>query len=96
MDPHELLDQVNDRDSFFEFVRALIGDRKEEVAKERISPGSPHGSVANGWENGTIEGYLDAALRWAESTDMGRTQGVPGSPSSRSFAVFLYCGKVYE
>jgi hypothetical protein len=96
LDLHELLDQVNDRDSFFEFVRALVRDREEEVARERVSPSSPYGPGANGWENGTIEAYLDAAMSWAKSTDMGRTQGVPESPSWRAFAVFLFCGKIYE
>jgi hypothetical protein len=88
------LDQVSDRESFFRFVRALIADKEDSAARERLSPSSPYGPTANGWENGTIEAYLDAALAWAESTNMG--QGLPAEPSWKSFADFLYCGKIYE
>ena len=95
-DPAELLDQVNDRESFLAFVRALIADRVDEVEKERIQPSSPWGPGANGWENGTIETFLDAAVRWAEDSNMGQIQGLPEGASWRAFAVFLYCGKIYE
>lgn len=95
-DPADLLDQVVDRESFLAFVRALIADRVDEVEKERVQPSSPWGPGANGWENGTIEQYLFAALRWAEATRMGETQGLPADPSWRAFAVLLYCGKIYE
>ena len=81
----ELLDQVNDRDSFFAFVQALIEDRR-----------SPRGPRAHGWENGTIEDYLDGALRWAIDSEMGQSQGVPQAPSWRMFAEFLQSGKFYE
>jgi len=92
----DLLDQVCDRDSFFAFVQALIEDRRDEVEKERVRPSSPWGPGANGWENGTIEAYLEAALVWAGSTGMGESQGLPAGPTWRAFAVFLYCGKIYE
>jgi hypothetical protein len=92
LDPHA----VHDRDSFFAFVAALIADRRASVAAERVAPSSPYGPDAGGWENVTIERFLDAALRWAESTDMGVSQGLPVVPSWEGFAVFLSCGKVYE
>jgi glycine C-acetyltransferase len=44
----------------------------------------------------TIEAFLGAASSWAESTNVGLTQGLdPANPWKR-FAVFLYCGKIYE
>ena len=95
-DPHELLNCVTDRESFLAFVRALVADRESEVAKEPSHPSRPYSCGANGWENGTIEAYLDAALRWAEDTDIGQTQGLPSEPSWKAFATFLYCGKIYE
>ena len=95
-DPADLLEQVVDRESFLAFVRALIADRVDEVEKERVQPSSSWDPGANGWENDTIEQYLFAALRWAEATHMGETQGLPAGPSWRAFAAFLYCGKIYE
>jgi hypothetical protein len=94
-DPADLLEQVTDRESFLAFVHALIMDRENEVAKERVQ-GSPWGPGPNGWQNGSIEQFLDAAARWAEATNMGQTQGLPEEPSWRAFAAFLYCGKIYE
>jgi hypothetical protein len=77
---HEKLDQVESRDSFFDFVRALIQDRRNPA----------------GWENDTIEGFLEAALAWAEDSGMGESQGLTEDQIWKMFAVFLYCGKIYE
>lgn len=93
---YKKLEMVTDRESFFDFVHALIADRQEEVAKEKKNPSNPYGSGANGWENDTIEDFLEAALAWATETDMGETQGLPSGPNWKGFAVFLYCGKIYE
>jgi hypothetical protein len=51
---------------------------------------------SGGWEHSTTEAFLEAALAWGESTDMGQELGLPPGPSWRAFAVFLYCGKIYE
>jgi hypothetical protein len=97
MDAYEFLEKVHDRESFFAFVRALIADRDAAVALERESPsGSYAESDAGGWYNTVIETYLSAALNWAQTTGMGLSQGLPEDPSWKSFAVFLYCGKIYE
>jgi len=93
-------DAVHDRESFFAFVRALVADREAAVAAEKRQPTDPRvlGLVhdAGGWYNFTIESYLEAALRWAEDSDMGESQGLPPGPSWRAFAAFLLCGKIYE
>ncbi len=89
-------DAVRDRESFFAFVAALAADRRASAAADRIVPGSPYGPAAGGWENVTIEDFLEAALSWAESTGMGESQGLPTAPTWRGFAAFLYCGKIYE
>ena len=89
-------DQVHDRDSFFAFVHALAADRRAAVVAEAAEPSSPYGPDAGGWENVTIEDFLEAALSWAESTGMGESQGLPPGPSWRAFASFLFCGKIYE
>jgi hypothetical protein len=88
-------DAVHDRASFLAFVAALAAHRRASVAAEAASASSPWGPDAGGWENTTIERYLDAAYRWA--VDMGaRPHGLPAEPSWRSFAEFLYCGRSYE
>ena len=92
---HEKLEEVIDRDSFLAFVKALIVDREAEVAIEKDYPSSPSGAGANGWENGTIERYLEAAVRWAEDS-RGQPLELPEEPSWKAFATFLYCGKIYE
>ena len=91
VEPHELLEKVKDRASFLIFVAALIADRKQSVEKERQRPSSPYGPDANGWENTTIEAFVDAAFRWAEDSE-----DLPEEPSWKAFATFLYCGKIYE
>lgn len=96
MELDQALDRVKDRQSFLFFVASLAADRADEVAKERLSPSSPYGPGQNGWENGTIEQFLDAAIRWAESTDFGLSQGLKPDNPWKQFAVFLYCGKIYE
>ncbi len=96
MELHEQAEAVHDSCTLLEFVRALIADRKDELRKELIDPSSPHGRGANGWENGTIEAFLDAACSWAEASDFGRLQGLRDSNPWCQFAVFLYCGKICE
>ena len=89
-------DAVHDRESFLAFVSALAADRRASVAAEKASPSSPYGPAAGGWENVTIERFLEAALSWAERTGMGESQGLTAGPTWRGFADFLYCGKIYE
>ena len=98
MSAEELLDQVHDRESFFAFVRALIAERERAVESEKTDPTPYLGLVTDseGWYNYSIEGYLEAALSWAETSDMGARQGLPVEPSWQAFATFLYCGKIYE
>ena len=87
----ERLDRVRDRASFLEFVDSLAEDREDEVKKERLSPSPPFGPGTNGWENGSIETYLDACVRCAVDGD-----ALPEEPSWQAFAHFLWLGKGYE
>ena len=53
--------------------------------------------VGNGWQNATIDQFLQAAVAWAEDSDFGRRQElVPDASPWRRLAVFLYAGKIYE
>ena len=96
MDLFEQADAVHDQRTLLKFVKALVLDREDEVAKEALSPSPSQDSGANGWENGSIEAYLDAAGRWAETTNFGQTQGLSTANPWRQFAAFLLCGKIYE
>ena len=97
MELNEALEKVNDEASFLVFAKALLADREDEVRKEKIKPSSPYGPGANGWENGSIEAYIESAIAWAEDSNFGKSQepGIQENPW-KQFAVFLYCGKIYE
>ena len=93
---HQILERVESPISFLEFARALVADRAASVAAESANPSSPYGPDAGGWENTTIEAYLEAAVAWAEDSSFGVSQGLQGANPWRVFATFLYCGKIYE
>ena len=80
VDLNARLEAVTDRDSFLAFVRALVADRQ----------------TGQGWESDSIEQFLDAAAAWAEDSQFGDSQGLKEASPWKRFAVFLYCGKVYE
>jgi hypothetical protein len=50
----------------------------------------------NGWENHTIEDFLEAAIAWGDATGMGTTQGLQKDSAWKRCATFLWCGKIYE
>jgi len=87
-------DDVSDFDSFVRFVGWLARDRADEVAKEKLAPSHPMGPGVNGWENSTIEAFLEAAAAWA--TDMRDKSKQEPVPSWREFAFILHAGKTYE
>lgn len=92
----KLRDGVVDEESFIHFLSALFADRKDEVEKEKDNPSSHYGSGANGWENGTIEEFLEAATAWAEASKNGlEFYQKPSNPWKRC-ADILYMGKIYE
>ncbi len=92
MELYELLEKVDVPESFLEFVRMLQADRLAEVGRQT----DDFGRGANGWENHTIEDFLEAAVRWGEDSDMGANQGIENASVWKKCATFLYCGKIYE
>jgi len=92
----DLLIEVNSERSLLDFIAALIKDRCEAIAAEERNPSSPYGPDAGGWENTSIERFLEAAAAWAESTNFGLTKGLHADNPWRRFANFLACGKDYE
>jgi hypothetical protein len=95
LDLHGLLGRVNDFPSFLTFVSALAADRADSVEQEKISPSNPYGPEANGWENTSIEQYLECAVAWAQDAVVGRSPGQVQA-SWQAFANFLLAGKTYE
>lgn len=87
-------DDVHDEASFLRFVAALAADRRSAAQQERSA--HPQDAVG-GWQNRTIESFLDGAFAWAQDSDFGRTQGLSEDVSPwRRMAVFLFAGKIYE
>jgi hypothetical protein len=93
---HALVEEVRDEKSFLVFVDALRRDRELAAAGEKASPSGIFGPSQRGWENITIESFLEAAYAWAEDTEFGATQDLREASPWKKFAVFLYCGKIYE
>ncbi|WP_320151123.1 hypothetical protein [uncultured Tolumonas sp.] len=96
MELHELVEIVDDQNSFLAFVEKLRIDREDAVRQTKYNPRASYSSDANGWENATIESFLGAAHAWAMDSDFGESQGLSGENLWKKMAVFLYCGKIYE
>ena len=92
----ESLERVTDEATFLVFLATLADDRLDEVEREKVAPSSPWGSGANGWENGTIEAFLERASEWGRASSNGlRFYSKPANPWRRC-ADILYAGKIYE
>ena len=96
MTPEDAIEQVVDAESFLRFVEALESDRRNEIKKAQVSPTSPYSRGHNGWENGTIEGFLEAARAWAQDSKFSVHDWSSASAMWRGFAKFLLAGKSYE
>jgi len=91
-EPHELLEEVKDEASFLLFVKSLISDREAHETKSIDEVG-----FAGEWANNSINGFLEAAVAWAEDSNFGVRQDSELEFNKwKQFAVFLYCGKIYE
>jgi hypothetical protein len=91
MNLDDLLEKVNSRQSFLDFVEALRDDKIDEDKKEEVKKSSPYGPGANGWENGTIQTFLDAVHAFGQDSSK-----VTEQPDWKTFALLLYAGKFYE
>lgn len=77
---YEQLQNVTDATSFLAFAHALLQDREQRGEQ---------------WSAQSIADYLTAALDWADSTHLGKTQGLNDAPPWKRFAMFLYYGREY-
>ncbi len=84
---------MTDEASFLTFVAELLEDRRLAAHLEKRDPKS----TQRGWQNSSIEDFLESALAWAKDSDFGRRQDLDGATSPwRQVAAFLYAGKIYE
>lgn len=91
----EQLNSVCDEQSFVAFVAALAADCADEAKKEKVNASPQYGPGANGWENGSIETFLESAAAWATASKKSPPNGPPGNPWKRC-AEILLAGKTYE
>jgi hypothetical protein len=86
----DYLENVKDKETFVEFLNALIEDRSkaEEIEQENVQ-NYKSGGAALGWHNTNIESFLQSALVWLVDSDKNEA-------SWKLMAEFLYSGKIYE
>ncbi|HWH89688.1 MAG TPA: hypothetical protein VNV36_23300 [Pseudomonas sp.] len=96
VDLYELLESVNDEQSFIGFIQALGSDFSNERVLEKMTPSSPYGPVALGWENGSVDTFLDAAAAWASANSRNSLSNAPVSNVWLRCATILLAGKFYE
>lgn len=88
----QALDAVKDESSFLAFVKALVANREQHEGKAIDEVG-----FVEDWANNNISGFLEAAVSWAEDSNFGVNQEPALATNKwKQFAVFLYCGKIYE
>jgi hypothetical protein len=91
-DVNEYLEEVKDEKTFLAFVKALLEDRIPCEGKKSNEAG-----FVGDWANNSIADFLEAAVAWAEDSDFGVSQDQELAQNKwKQFAVFLYCGKIYE
>ncbi|WP_088347461.1 MULTISPECIES: hypothetical protein [Rhodomicrobium] len=97
-DLNQTAELVVDEASFLRFLKALADDWNDEEAKERGQPSHPYGPGANGWENGTIGNFLEAAAAWANASPAEASRIVETAAGTvwQRVAQILLAGKFYE
>ncbi len=89
---HEIINEVTDEQSFLDFAKALMKDREAHEGKSVDEVG-----FSGDWANNDISGFLESAIAWAVDSDFGARQDAELKTNKwKQFAVFLYCGKIYE
>jgi hypothetical protein len=96
VDLDELLERVTDEQSFIDFVAALSADFSRERALEKATPSSAYQAGALGWENGSVDTFLDAAAAWAMATARNAQADAAVSNVWQRCAEILLAGKFYE
>jgi len=86
----DLLEEVNDYESFKTFVLALADEREKAEKLEKLDP-IRYADAAYDWKNSDIASYLGACLAYFERRD----RNIPHL-TWHELAHFLYTGKIIE
>ncbi|WP_218398523.1 hypothetical protein [Alteromonas lipotrueae] len=92
MDLLDLIEHVNDEESFLAFAKALEEDKRDESEKEKRKTSNIYSHGANGWQNASIEDFLESAIAFAEDNATWQIE----TNLWKKFALFLLGGKIYE
>ncbi|WHI52744.1 hypothetical protein P3339_08270 [Microbulbifer sp. MLAF003] len=91
-DLFDLIEKVHDEKTFLQFLTALMKDREREIQIEKKSPSSPYSAGSLGWQNITIEGFLESAVAYAEDSEASNEQGNAWLRAAQ----IIHAGKTYE
>ena len=92
-----MADKVDSKKSFLRFLQALAEDAEAAATELKRTSDGKVNPRPRGWENGSIEAFLDAMSAWADSTSgITRKPMVPEQASWSVFAQILLAGKFYE
>ena len=92
----DLRDKVNDEKTFLQFLTALMKDREREIELEKENPSSQYDAGTLGWQNITIEGFLESAIAWADDTDINAKNYSKAENPWARVAQIIHAGKTYE
>lgn len=95
IDLDELLELVNDEQSFIGFIEALRSDFAAERRLNDETPSLHDRTDFSGWENGTVDTFLDAAAAWATASSKSQPSASDKNVWQRCASI-LFAGKFYE
>lgn len=81
-DMYQYIEKVTDKETFLRFMKMLIDDFRKNPQE---------------WEQGSIDGYLDAMMAWIDDFSKCPNNDVNWESIDYSIiARILYMGKIYE
>jgi hypothetical protein len=87
---------VTDERAFIRLLQMMAVDRQDEQQMELAKRSAPYSAGANGWDNCSIEAFLEAAAAWGEATSRTTNLGAEASDAWRRAAMIVVAGAFYE
>lgn len=94
IDLFDLEEQVHDEKTFVDFLEVLMLDRLRSVELAEENP-SLH-ALELGWENESIEDFLESAIAWARAPGWAEPESERAPNPWRLAAKIMHAGKIYE